>query len=216
MRLIPGPLRGAFSLLLFALNTIFWVLPLLVFHLVKIAGRGDKWRGFWSRVQDGIGTAWISFNNLNLRITNPSRWDVELPDGRFVLPYTGYKFPHKYPRGDWRFWPGYAVWPKGRLVALEAESRGQFTAVAFMPPGRKLRINAQTHRAGSVLVEVVSLADQKALPGRAFTDAAPIVGDHHWTPVTWDGKDDLGHKDSAAVLLRFRMDKARIYGLEFE
>ena len=141
---------------------------------------------------------------------------LELPDGRFVLPYTGYKFPHKYPRGDWRFWPGYAVWPKGRLVALEAANRGQFTTVAFMSPGRRLRINAQTQRAGSILIEVVSFADQKPLLVRTFADVAPIIGDHHWTPVTWGGKDDLGHQDGAAILLRLRMDKARLYGLGFE
>jgi hypothetical protein len=161
-----------------------------------------------------------------LRTAPAGQWDggcvfahpdlVELPDGRFVLPYTGYKFPHKYPRGDWRFWPGYAVWPKGRLVALEAANRGEFTTVAFMPPGRKLRINAQTQRAGSVVVEVVSLADRKPLSGHTFADATPIIGDHHWAPVTWNGKDGLGHEDGTAILLRFRMKQARVFGLEFE
>ena len=59
---------------------------------------------------------------------------VELPDGSFALPYSGYRFPHKYSRGQWQFLPGYAVWPKGRIVALEAAERGEFTMIAM--PGR--------------------------------------------------------------------------------
>ena len=55
---------------------------------------------------------------------------LELSDGSFVLPYTGYNFPHKYPRGQFKFAPGYAVWPKGRLVALEALERGEFATVS--------------------------------------------------------------------------------------
>jgi len=140
---------------------------------------------------------------------------LELPNGDFALPYTGFNVPHTYPRGQWRHLPGYAVWPKGRLVALEAPERGEFTTVGLMPPGRKLRINALTQRAGSILVEVAGL-DGKAIPGRAFGDAIPIIGDQHWTPVAWKEHDDLGNDEGRAIILRFRMDKARIYGLEFE
>jgi len=140
---------------------------------------------------------------------------VELPDGRWVLPYTGYNFPHKYPRGQLRYGWGYAAWPKGRLVGLEAPERGEFATVAFLPPGRKMRINALTRRAGRILVEVVGYHDGKPLPGRTFADAAPIIGDQHWTPVSWKGQEDLGHNSGTAIFLRFRMDKARIFGLEF-
>lgn len=153
------------------------------------------------------------------------RWDggavfahpnlVELPDGRFALPYTGYNVPHKYPRGQFRFAPGYAVWPQGRLIALEAPVRGEFATVAFLPSGRKLLINARTQRAGSLLVEV---ADQngKPLSGRAFADARPIVGDHFRTPLTWNGQEDLGFAEGTAILLRFRMEQAAIFGLDFK
>ena len=74
-------LRGAFSLFLFALNTIFWTFPLLFVHLVKIIVPNRSWIRFWSGLQNDIGTLWISLNNLNLRVTNPVRWDVQLPDG---------------------------------------------------------------------------------------------------------------------------------------
>lgn len=140
---------------------------------------------------------------------------VSLPNGDFALPYTGYIFPHKYPRGRWAFQTGYALWPKGRLVALEAAVRGEFATVGIMPPGRKLRINALTKRAGSILVEVVG-QDGQPVEGRTFADATPIIGDQFRTPVAWKDQDDLGHKDGEFISLRFRMEKAQIFGLEFE
>lgn len=61
---------------------------------------------------------------------------TELGDNRWVLPYSAYNVPHKYPRRLWKFAPGYAVWPKGRLVALEAAERGEFATIGLVPPGR--------------------------------------------------------------------------------
>jgi hypothetical protein len=139
---------------------------------------------------------------------------LELSDGRFVLPYTGYNVPHKYPRELWKFAPGYAVWPKGRIVALEAVEHGEFATVAIMPPGRRLRINALTTRAGNILVEVAGF-DGKPLPQRSFQEAKPVFGDLHWAPLTWNGQDDLGQKEGAPIMLRFRLDHAQIFGLEF-
>jgi hypothetical protein len=139
---------------------------------------------------------------------------VELSDGRFVLPYTGYNVPHKYPRGLWKFAPGYAVWPHGRIVALEAEC-GSFATVAIMPQGRRLRINAVTKRGGSIRVEVAGV-DGKPLPQRSFEEASPLFGDLRWTPLAWKGQDDLGHNEGAPIILRFQLDHAQIFGLEFE
>jgi 1-acyl-sn-glycerol-3-phosphate acyltransferase len=81
VRTLLSSLRGAFSFILFALNTVFWTLPLLLVHLIKVMIPARGWRAYWSRVQNGIGTAWISFNNWNLRLTNPARWDVEGVEG---------------------------------------------------------------------------------------------------------------------------------------
>ena len=140
---------------------------------------------------------------------------VELPDGSFALPYTGYNFPHKYPRGQLSYNTGYAVWPQGRLVALEAPDRGEFATVALMPPGRKLLINALVQRAGSLLVEVADLGGAP-LEGRRFEDCAPLIGDQYRTPVTWQGEDDLGFAAGNPIILRFRMKRAQIFALDFE
>lgn len=135
---------------------------------------------------------------------------LELPDGSFALPYGGWNLPHKYARGQLQTLPGYAVWPKGRIVALEAVERGEFAMVALMPPGRKLLINALTKRAGEIRVQVDGVA------GRSLDECDPIIGDQYRTVVTWKGQSDLGHEQGRPIRLRFRMEKTQLFGLEFE
>jgi hypothetical protein len=142
---------------------------------------------------------------------------IELGNGDFALPYSGYRFPHKYPRGHEGFPPnlGFAVWPKGRMIGLEAEQLGEFTTVAVVPPGTKLLINAVTRRGGSIRIEACDV-NRQPLPGRTFADCRPIMGDQFKTRVTWQGGDDLGIATGDAVVLRFRLDQATIYCLDFE
>jgi len=140
---------------------------------------------------------------------------IELDDGSWVLPYTGYVYPHKYPRGAWKYDIGYAVWPKGRMIALEAPLRGEFTTVLFLAEGETLKINAVTERAGHILIEVAGL-DGKPIAGRSFDEAKPIIGDQFWSTVTWKDYSNLGVKKGEPIMLRVQMDKAKIYGFEFE
>ena len=142
---------------------------------------------------------------------------IELANGDFALPYNGYRFPHKYPRGhkDFPSNLGFALWPKGRIIALEAEQRGEFTMVAIVPPGCKLRINAVTRRGGSIKIEACAI-NRQPLPGRTFDDCRPIIGDQFRALVSWQGGDDLGIEPGEAVVLRFRMDQAKVFALEFE
>jgi hypothetical protein len=108
-----------------------------------------------------------------------------------------------------------AAWPKGRLMALEAPEEGSFTTVGIVPPGKSLRINAVTRRAGNILVEAADL-EGKPLADHAFDDAIAIVGDQYRQPVRWKKCDDLGVEKGQPVVLRFRLNHARIYALEFE
>ncbi len=140
---------------------------------------------------------------------------LELADGSFVLPFTGFIFPHKYPRGEWEMGSGYLTWPKGRLVAIEAPDVGEFSTVGFLPPGRKVLINALTPRAGEIRVEVATDPEGKTVAGRSFEECKPLIGDCYKTPITWNGQEDLGSREGTPVILRFRLDHAQIFGLEF-
>ncbi len=91
--------------------------------------------------------------------------------------------------------------------------------IPIMAPGRMLKINATTKRTGSILVEVGGGPGRFRLggaPGRSFDDCDPIVGDRFWTTVTWKGGDDLGLQEGQPITLRFKMDKAKIFGLQFD
>jgi hypothetical protein len=140
---------------------------------------------------------------------------VEMPDGAFALPYTGYNVPHKYPRGRFRFQTGWLTWPKGRLVALEAPQLGEFATVAIKPPGRRLLINALTQRGGSIRIELAGM-NGRPLPGRSLAEADPIIGDLYRHPVTWSQHDDMGFQPDQGVILRFRLDRAKLFALDFE
>jgi hypothetical protein len=140
---------------------------------------------------------------------------VELPDGDWVLPYTGANYPHKYPRGEWRNAPGLARWPKGRLAALEAPEKGEFWTLGFVPPGRTIRINAVTARAGSIMVEVCDFNGQP-VAGRTLADARPVIGDQFRTALRWGDHTDIGVAREEPIILHFVMDRAKIYALDFE
>jgi len=140
---------------------------------------------------------------------------TELPNGDWVLPYTGFKYPHKYPRGAWAYDAGLAMWPKGRLAAIEAPEQGEFWTIGLMPPGRTIRINAVTKRAGAIRVEVCDF-DAKPIPGHTLADAKPIIGDQFRTPLQWGDSNDIGVPDGKPIILHFVMDHAKIYGMDFE
>lgn len=135
---------------------------------------------------------------------------IELPNGDWALPYIGHNVPHKYPRGKRLGGSGYAVWEKGRMVAVQADDAGEFTMMPIVAPGTTLKVNALTDRVGSVTVEVVGK------DGRAFADCAPIAGDRHWTTVRWGDTDDMGVEKGKPVTLRFRLNQAKLFGIEFE
>jgi hypothetical protein len=135
---------------------------------------------------------------------------IELPDGDWALPYLAHALPHKYPRGQNVGRTGYAVWPRGRLVAVEAEDHGAFTMIPLVAPGKTLRINALTRRTGWIKVEVVGVR------GRSLAECLPIVGDQHGTRVTWKGGEDLGLRENQPMTLRVEMSQARLFGFTSE
>ncbi len=140
---------------------------------------------------------------------------IELPNGDLALPYTGYNFPHKYPRGQWKFASGLAVWPKGRIIALEAETRGEFATAIFISPGTRIRLNAQTKRAGSIAVEV---ANEHGTPiaKHTFAESIPVVGDQSSILLRWGDDENIGVEKGKPVMLRFKMEQAKLFAVTFE
>jgi len=171
----------------------------------------------------------------------PGTWDgghlmggaylVELPGKRWGLPYIGDPIPHKYPRvavaqrklhTGVAAHRGYAIWPKGRLVALECSDEGSFATVAVQPAGEKLFLNAIVEPAGYIKVGLRKLTDpanpyhpSSEISGRMPADCDAIWGkDALEIPVTWKGEDTL-KADGAPVIVTFQMRRAKLFGLMF-
>ena len=150
---------------------------------------------------------------------------VALPNGDWALPYRGYPIPHKYPGRtlDTRtgLYPGVpeetglAVWPKGRLVGLEAPREGRFSTLSFIPPGNRITLNAVAPPAGELRVAVHRL-DGEIVPGRAIEDCDPIVGDSASHRLSWQGGTGLGANEGEPVFLEFRLNQAKLYAVQFE
>lgn len=143
--------------------------------------------------------------------------------------------PHKYPRRAGQryreidrpvtFW---ALWPRGRLSAIEANGYGVFETPPLKIAGKRLVLNVQTKRAGEVLVEVARASRVESrpgtavspsarppvggLPGRSFVDCDPIRGDSLAHTVTWRGKSEIGVQED--IVFRFRMRMAKLFSFE--
>ena len=191
----------------------------LMFPAVWNASIDDTTRIVMASSHDGENWYWVPGGDL-LETAEYGQWNggciwaepnlIELPNGDWALPYSAHNVPHKYPRGQRKGGLGYAIWPKGRMVALVADTRGQFTLMPLVAPGRVLKINADTKRTGGVLVEVAGD------PERTFAKCRRLFGDLDWATVTWGEKADLGKKVGEPVTLRFRLERADLYGVEFE
>lgn len=61
---LPASLIGVFSLLFYSVNTIFWVLPILVFSLLKAILPLAFWQKLMSLLLDSCASAWVGVNTL--------------------------------------------------------------------------------------------------------------------------------------------------------
>ena len=73
-----------------------------------------------------------------------------------------------------------------------------------------IEVQRCTARAEWIKVEAVGLEK------RSFKNCIPIVGDQHWTTVSWKDHDELGREPGTIVTLRALLRQAKRYGLEFE
>ena len=138
----------------------------LMFPAIWNASVDDTTRIALASSHDGKVWHWVPGGDI-LRTGPFGRWDggcvwatpelIELTNGDWALPYLTHSLPHKYPRGQNVGSTAYAVWPKGRMIALEAPDHGEFTTITVIAPGKRLKINALTLRAGWIKVEVAGV-----------------------------------------------------------
>lgn len=139
---------------------------------------------------------------------------VELPGDRIGIPYVGYRVPHKYPRRPPLGAFAWATWERDRLVALEADERGEFSTWVVTCPGTELRVNAITRHTGLVQVAVLG-PDRVPLPGFGLDDCDPLEGDLRGRTVTWRGNARLADAPGQPRAFQLRLRQARLFSLRF-
>lgn len=77
----PNVLRGCLALSIYVLNTIFWTTILFVITLPKLALPIKSLQRMFTRISIMLANNWICVNNLNLRLVNRVRWDIQWASG---------------------------------------------------------------------------------------------------------------------------------------
>ena len=91
--------------------------------------------------------------------------------------------------------------------------------VAFEPTlefaGKQLSINMATSAAGSIRVEIQQ-PDGTPIPGFTIAECDEIVGDQIEHTVRWAGRSDLSQLANQAIRLRFVLQDADLYSIQFK
>ena len=66
---------GAVSITGYVINTLFWVVPIVLLSFLKLIPI-KPWQTGISYLLDGCASAWISINNVNQRVTGPTKFEV--------------------------------------------------------------------------------------------------------------------------------------------
>jgi 1-acyl-sn-glycerol-3-phosphate acyltransferase len=73
LNFLPSKLIGILSMTLYTLNTFFWLLPIVVFSILKALVPLDLWRKFFSYLLDRMASNWVVVNTLIQKLFNKTK-----------------------------------------------------------------------------------------------------------------------------------------------
>ncbi|MFT6734507.1 MAG: 1-acyl-sn-glycerol-3-phosphate acyltransferase [Polaribacter sp.] len=79
-KFLPKTLVGSISFIIHVINTLFWVIPIFAFAIVKFALPFSQVKFFCDRLLNASASNWISINALTLKLASPIDWQIELPE----------------------------------------------------------------------------------------------------------------------------------------
>jgi len=101
------------------------------------------------------------------------------------------------------------------FVSMHADARGgEVLTKALKFEGKQLQINYSTSAAGSVRVELQG-NNGKPIKGFSLDDCEPIYGDAIGQKVRWSKQKDLSSLAGKAIRIRFMLEDADLYSLQF-
>ncbi|MDA1018484.1 MAG: hypothetical protein O3A00_29010 [Planctomycetota bacterium] len=101
------------------------------------------------------------------------------------------------------------------FVSVRADSQGgEMHTRPLVFSGKRLEMNFSTSAAGSIQVEIQD-ALGKPIPGFALEDCPEIYGDRIQQEVAWKQGSDVSQLAGQPVRLRFVMNDADLYAIQF-
>ena len=76
LNFLPGALTGSLSFLLYIINTLFWLVPILVFSLCKALVPLASWQKIFSYLLDQMASNWVLFNTFNQKLFTKTKMNV--------------------------------------------------------------------------------------------------------------------------------------------
>lgn len=78
--ILPGFLVGIISFILHIINTLFWVIPILFFAVLKVLLPFKLIRKYLDIALNASASNWISFNDIIISSSKKIDWDIQFPD----------------------------------------------------------------------------------------------------------------------------------------
>ncbi len=108
----------------------------------------------------------------------------------------------------------YSLRPDGFVSVSGPYGGGQMITKPFVFSGNRLNINYSTSAAGGLRVELQT-ADGKPIEGFSLADCPEIIGDRIEHTVNWKSGADVSKLAGQTVRLRFELQDADLYSLQF-
>ncbi|WP_286234076.1 acyltransferase [Thalassotalea sediminis] len=68
LRFLPAPITGLLSFLFYVINTLFWLVPIVIFSLLKALVPVAGWQKLFSYLLDRMASNWVAINTVNQKL----------------------------------------------------------------------------------------------------------------------------------------------------
>lgn len=85
LNFLPSPIIGFFAFIIYTLNTIFWVVPIIVFAFLKAILPIPMWQRWMSYLLDFSASAWVSVNTFIQFLFNKTVFNVKQTGGELTM-----------------------------------------------------------------------------------------------------------------------------------
>ena len=73
---LPAPLVGIFSFILYVINTLFWLIPIVIFSFLKALVPLKGWQTVFSYLLDQMASNWVQVNTWNQKLFTKVNYKV--------------------------------------------------------------------------------------------------------------------------------------------